>query len=95
MQSTAPQINDEGIFFYGYQRSLGRLLVERREIRWIDGLGNGGKRLYVVPDLGLVVAVYATAYGVPQIVGETILKSYVSPSLFLITIVLRGKRKDD
>jgi hypothetical protein len=51
-------------------------------MRWIGGLGNGGQRLYVVPDVGLVVVVYAGVYGVPQIVGETILKSHMIPSLF-------------
>ena len=31
---------------------------------------------------GLVVAVYVGVYGVPQIVGETILKNHMIPSLF-------------
>ncbi|HEX7970185.1 MAG TPA: hypothetical protein VF502_18320, partial [Stellaceae bacterium] len=80
-QSTAPQINGEGIFFYGYQWWLGRSLIDRREIRWVAGFGNGGQRLYVVPELDLVVAVYAGAYGVPPIVGDTVLKRYVLPAV--------------
>jgi hypothetical protein len=51
-------------------------------MRCIGGLGNVVQRLHVVPDLGLVVALYAGAYGVPQIVGETVLKSHMIPSLF-------------
>jgi len=80
--STAPRINGDGIFFYGYLWWLGRFLVERREIRWIAGFGNGGQRLYIVPRLDLVVAVNAGAYGAPQIVGETVLKRHVLPAIF-------------
>jgi CubicO group peptidase (beta-lactamase class C family) len=42
-QSTTPQINGEGPFFYGYQWWLGRSLVGRREINWIAGSGLGGQ----------------------------------------------------
>jgi len=80
-QSTAPQINGEGIFFYGYQWWLGRSLVERREIDWAAGFGWGGQRLYVVPADGLVVAVYAGAYGRPQVVGTAVLNRYVLPAV--------------
>ena len=80
-ESTSPQINGESIFFYGYLWWLGRFLVERREIRWIAGFGNGGQRVYVVADLDLVVAVNAGAYGAPQIVGEIVMKRYVLPAV--------------
>jgi CubicO group peptidase (beta-lactamase class C family) len=52
-ESTAPQINGEGVFFYGYQWWLGRSWIERREIDWIAGVGLGGQRLFVVPDRDL------------------------------------------
>ena len=80
-ESTAPHINGEGIFFYGYLWWLGRFLVGRREIRWIAGVGNGGQRLYIVPRLDLVVAVNAGAYSAPQIVGEIVLKRHVLPAI--------------
>ena len=80
--STAPRINGEGIFFYGYLWWLGRFLVDRREIRWIAGVGNGGQRLFIVPRLDLVVAVNAGAYAAPQIVGELVLKRHVLPAIF-------------
>jgi CubicO group peptidase (beta-lactamase class C family) len=80
-ESTAPQINGEGIFFYGYLWWLGRFLVKRREIRWIAGFGNGGQRVYVVPDLDLVVAVNSGAYDAPQIVGQTVMTNYVLPAM--------------
>ena len=60
---------------------LGRFLVEHREIGWIAGFGNGGQRVYVLPNLDLVVAVFAGAYGAPQIVGEIVMKRYVHPAI--------------
>ncbi len=81
VESTAPQINGEGILFYGYLWWLGRSLLDRREIRWVAGFGNGDQRLFIVPDLDLVVAVYAAAYGAPQVVGEIALKRHVLPSI--------------
>jgi len=80
-ESTTPQINGESIFFYGYLWWLGRFLVERREIRWIAGFGNGGQRVYVVPEMDLVVAVNAGAYGEPQIVGGIAMQEYILPAI--------------
>ena len=64
-QSTTPQINGEGIFFYGYQWWLGRSLVRRREIDWIAGVGLGGQRVYIAPEKRLVVVVNAGLYDKP------------------------------
>ncbi|WP_119303416.1 serine hydrolase domain-containing protein [Dongia deserti] len=44
-ESTAPHINGEGLFFYGYQWWLGRSLVNRQEVKWVSGTGWGGQRL--------------------------------------------------
>jgi len=81
-QSTIPQFNGEGLFFYGYQWWLGRSLIERREIDWIAGVGLGGQRLFIVPDRDLVVAVTAGLYKSPLQgqVGFTVLNSYVLPA---------------
>ena len=78
-QSTAPQINGEGIYFYGYQWWLGRSLVAKREIDWIAGFGLGGQRLYIVPDKRLVVVVNAGLYDQPlqAAVGNIVLNRYV------------------
>jgi CubicO group peptidase (beta-lactamase class C family) len=40
--STTPQINGQGVFFYGYQFWLGRSLVDKREVVWAACWGLGG-----------------------------------------------------
>jgi CubicO group peptidase (beta-lactamase class C family) len=81
-ESTAPRINGEGLFFYGYQWWLGRSLVERREVDWIAGVGLGGQRLFIVPDRDLVVVVTAGLYRSPLQgqVGLTVVNQYVLPA---------------
>jgi CubicO group peptidase (beta-lactamase class C family) len=82
-QSITPQINGEGLFFYGFQWWLGRSLVERHEITWASAVGYGGQRMYIVPSLGLVVVVMAGLYGNPilqSIVGEVVLRRYALQS---------------
>ncbi len=64
-QATAPQINGQGLYFYGYQFWLGRSLVGGREIDWIAAVGLGGQRIYVVPTLDLVVVINAGLYHSP------------------------------
>jgi CubicO group peptidase (beta-lactamase class C family) len=81
--STAPHINGEGLFFYGYQWWLGRSLVNREEIKWVSGVGYGGQRLYVVPTKGLVVLAMAGLYDSTMfhgIVGEVVLRRYALQS---------------
>jgi CubicO group peptidase (beta-lactamase class C family) len=63
--ATTPQINGEGLFFYGYQFRLGRSLLDKREVDWVLGQGYGGQRLFIVPDLDLVVLVHAGLYQSP------------------------------
>ncbi len=63
--ATAPQINGQGLYFYGYQFWLGRSLVDKREVDWVAGVGYGGQRLFIVPDLDLVVLVHAGLYQSP------------------------------
>jgi CubicO group peptidase (beta-lactamase class C family) len=82
-QSTTPQINGEGLFFYGYQWWLGRSLVNREEVKWIAGVGWGGQRLYIVPSKGLVVLAMAGLYDsmvFHGIVGEVVLRRYALQS---------------
>jgi CubicO group peptidase (beta-lactamase class C family) len=82
-QSTAPQINGSGVYFYGYQWWLGRSLVAKREVDWAAAVGLGGQRLFVVPDKRLVVAVNAGLYNKPlqSIVPNVVLNQYVLAAL--------------
>jgi CubicO group peptidase (beta-lactamase class C family) len=57
-----PQINGQGLFFYGYQFWLGRSLVGGREIDWAAAVGLGGQRIFIVPALDLVTVVTAGLY---------------------------------
>lgn len=63
--ATSPQINGEGLFFYGYQFWLGRSFVAGREIDWAAAVGLGGQRVYIVPALDLVLVVNAGLYKSP------------------------------
>ena len=63
--ATTPQINGLGTDFYGYFFWLGRSLVDRREIRWSAAVGLGAQRIFVVPELDLVVVMNAGLYKSP------------------------------
>ena len=64
-ESVKPAMNGEGLYFYGYQWWLGRTLLRGRDLKWSAGVGYGGQRLYVQPDLDLVVMINAGHYGGP------------------------------
>jgi CubicO group peptidase (beta-lactamase class C family) len=64
-ESTKPRVNTDSLFYYGYQWWLGRSLLRGRDLSWIGGIGNGGQRLYAVPELDLTVVVNAAHYGSP------------------------------
>lgn len=48
---------------YGYQWWSGTLQWQDRPLAWSAAFGNGGQRVFVVPDLDLTVVVTAGAYG--------------------------------
>ena len=80
--ATAPKINAQLTFFYGYQFWLGRSFVTGQEIDWVSGVGYGGQRLFIIPSLDMVVLVHAGLYGKP---GQwtfplSILNQYVLPA---------------
>lgn len=82
-ESTDAHVNGEGLFFYGFQWWLGRFLVRRREIRWVAGFGNGGQRLFVVPELDMVVLVMAGLYNHPalqSVPGDIVMRRYALPA---------------
>jgi CubicO group peptidase (beta-lactamase class C family) len=69
-QSVAPRFEAigyfGGLFFYGYQWWLGRTLSGDKEVKWIAAMGLGGQRIFIVPDLDLVVATTSGLYTSPR-----------------------------
>jgi hypothetical protein len=62
---------------------LGRSLPRGRDLSGIAGLGNGGQRLYVVPEVELVVAINSARYGSPLqgVIPISILNRFVLPAI--------------
>jgi CubicO group peptidase (beta-lactamase class C family) len=60
--SITPQIQGPQLYFYGYQWWLGRSLVNGHQVDWAVGYGLGGQRLFVLPQLDMVVLVMAGLY---------------------------------
>jgi CubicO group peptidase (beta-lactamase class C family) len=60
--SITPQIQGPQLYFYGYQWWLGRSLVNGHQVDWAVGYGLGGQRLFVLPELDMVVLVMAGLY---------------------------------
>jgi CubicO group peptidase (beta-lactamase class C family) len=86
-QSVAPRFQTIGYFgglaFYGYQWWLGRTLSRGEEIKWIAAVGLGGQRIFIVPDLDLVVMTTSGLYTSPRQGNAAldILYSSVIPSI--------------
>jgi CubicO group peptidase (beta-lactamase class C family) len=72
-----------GLFFYGYQWWIGRTLSDGREIHWIAAQGWGGQRLYIVPELDIVVMTTSAMYGHPRegAAALDILSNFVIPAV--------------
>lgn len=51
---------------YGYQWWRGAVTLGRRRMGWVAAMGNGGQRMFLVPDLDLVVVVTAGNYNQPD-----------------------------
>ena len=81
--ATAPHIMGEALFFYGYQFWLGRSLVDGHEVKWTSAVGLGGQRLYVIPDLDMVVVVNSGMYASDRQgrVALQVLDRYVMPAV--------------
>ena len=65
---------------YGYHWYLSNITSEaRRRTHWIAAMGNGGQRLFVFPELALVVVVTAGSCNqrsnVDDLVGDVVLAS--------------------
>ncbi|RFO96794.1 serine hydrolase [Rhodoferax lacus] len=61
-----PILPDEEIG-YGYQWWTGHTLWRGQRLAWIAGFGNGGQRLFVVPDLNLTMVITAGSYNARSI----------------------------
>lgn len=74
-----PRLPSDWGWQYGYQWYIG----SRGDHRLVAGMGNGGQRLYAVPDLDLVVAVAAGNYdGAEQWrVPEAVLERVILPAM--------------
>ena len=57
----SPILPDETIG-YGYQWWTGHVLWHGQRLAWSAGFGNGGQRLFVLPDLNLTMAIAAGGY---------------------------------
>jgi len=70
MQSVIPRFQAVGYFggtlFYGYQWWMGRSLAEGKEVRWIAAFGWGGQRIFVIPELDMVVMMTSGLFGRPK-----------------------------
>jgi CubicO group peptidase (beta-lactamase class C family) len=52
-----------GLFYYGQQWWMGRTLSGERDVKWIAAMGLGGQRLFIVPELDLVIMTTSGLYG--------------------------------
>jgi CubicO group peptidase (beta-lactamase class C family) len=86
-QSTAPRFQAVGYFggtlFYGYQWWMGRSLTGGKETKWIGAFGWGGQRIFIVPELDIVMMTTAAQYGQPKegLAAIDILTNIVIPSV--------------
>jgi CubicO group peptidase (beta-lactamase class C family) len=52
-----------GLFYYGQQWWMGRTLSGDKDVKWIAAMGLGGQRVFIVPELDLVVMTTSGLYG--------------------------------
>jgi CubicO group peptidase (beta-lactamase class C family) len=80
--STRQRITSRNDFGYGFHWWRGWVVRGGREFDVLFGAGTGGQRLFIVPDLNMVVVVTAQVFGNPRgPVGATeILVDYVIPA---------------
>ena len=82
-ESVEPRIDVEPLVRYGYFWWLGAASVGDIPAPWIAAVGNGGQRLFVLPELELVVAVTAGRYNQPDgwRTPVAVLTQFVLPAL--------------
>ena len=52
-----------GLFYYGQQWWMGRTLFGDKDVKWIAAQGLGGQRIFIVPELDLVMVTTSGLYG--------------------------------
>jgi CubicO group peptidase (beta-lactamase class C family) len=72
-----------GLAYFGYTWWMGRTLAGERDVKWIAGFGNGGQRLFVIPELDVVVVTTAGEYGGPRQGNASLelLRNFVVPAV--------------
>ena len=86
-QSITPRFQAVGYFggtlFYGYQWWMGRSLAGGREIKWVAAFGWGGQRIFIVPELDLVMMTTTAQYDQRKegLAAMDILTNIVIPSV--------------
>ncbi|MGY4498987.1 CubicO group peptidase (beta-lactamase class C family) [Bradyrhizobium sp. GM24.11] len=86
-QSITPRFQAVGYFggtlFYGYQWWMGRSLARGKDIKWVAAFGWGGQRIFIVPELDLVMMTTTAQYGQPKegLAAIDILANVVIPSV--------------
>jgi CubicO group peptidase (beta-lactamase class C family) len=78
MEQTYSKWSSGGIYGYGYQWWHGEFNRGWGDFTAIAGVGNGGQRLFIVPEKKLVVTVFAGNYNAPHFsMGEWLLSSVI------------------
>ncbi len=85
-RATTPVVTIEGRRGYGYQWYTGTLSPDTpRALSWASGIGWGGQRLFVAPQLDLVIAMNAGNYSLPIVeqghIANLVLYEVVLPAL--------------
>jgi CubicO group peptidase (beta-lactamase class C family) len=72
-----------GLFYYGQQWWMGRTLSGDKDVKWIAAQGLGGQRIFIVPELDLVIVTTSGLYGSPRQGNAPldILANFVIPSI--------------
>lgn len=83
-ESTKPHAQPEEFLYYGYQWWLGDSSFGDTYTPWVAGCGCGGQRLYILPELALVVVVTAGNYNDPEAwrVPTGVLDQFVLPAIY-------------
>ena len=86
-QSVTPRFQAIGFFggllYYGQQWGMGRTLSGDKDVKWIAAQGLGGQRIFIVPELDLVIVTTSGLYGSPRQGNAPldILANFVIPSI--------------
>ena len=72
-----------GLFYYGQQWWMGRSLSGDKDVKWIAAQGLGGQRIFIVPELDLVVMTTRASMAAGQAgpAALDILANFIIPSV--------------